>query len=91
MFEVWTPLQRVDLAFDVTPYLERKLDAIRAHASQLERQRLDEAALGLARYRGELHSGHAGLYAEVFERMRLGPPGRIAQRAHWLRARFRRR
>lgn len=70
MYEVWTPLRRVNDVVDVTVYIEGKLAAIRAHKSQCAVVAFDEAARGLARYRGELHCWPDGEYAEVFARMR---------------------
>lgn len=66
LYEVWTPLQRMDLIIDITPFIEMKLAAIRRYASQCRVMRFDEAARGLARYRGEMHSWPGGDYAEVF-------------------------
>lgn len=71
MFELWTPLQEMDEIVDITPFIEIKLAAIRAHASQCAVLRFDEATLGLNRYRGEMHSWPGGEYAEIFKRMRL--------------------
>lgn len=71
MYEVWTPLQRMDEIVDISPFVETKLAAVRAHKSQCDVLRFDEAVLGLNRYRGEMHSWPGGPYAEVFARMRL--------------------
>lgn len=71
MFEVWTPLQLMDDIIDVSPYLEVKMAAIKAHRSQCDVLRFDEAFLGLSRYRGELHNWSEGDYAEIFLRMRI--------------------
>jgi LmbE family N-acetylglucosaminyl deacetylase len=70
MFEVWTPIQMMDEVVDVSPFMDVKLAAIRAHRSQCEMMRFDEASLGLSRYRGEMHSWPGGDYAEVFMRLR---------------------
>ena len=69
MFEVWTPLETFDLIEDITVFVSVKADAIRAHASQCSIIQFDEAALGLNRYRGEMHCWPEGEYAEVFRRL----------------------
>ena len=71
MYEVWTPIQRMDEIVDVSPYIETKLAAIRAYKTQCEVVGFPEAILGLNRYRGEMHSWPGGKYAEVFTRLRL--------------------
>ncbi len=66
MYEVWTPLQRIDATVDISRYIKTKLSAIRAHKSQCGFQRFDDAALALNRYRGEMHSSSHAKYAETF-------------------------
>lgn len=81
MFEVWTPLQRIDQVVDISPYVKTKMKAIRAYRSQCEVMRFDQAALGLNRYRGELHSGWpAAGYAEVFSELRHSPAKQLVRR-----------
>ena len=69
MYEVWTPLQKMDDIIDISPYVSAKVAAIRAHKSQCDIMRFDEAALALNRFRGEMHSWPGGDYAEVFRHM----------------------
>jgi LmbE family N-acetylglucosaminyl deacetylase len=65
-YEVWTPLQTIDEVIDISAHIGTKRDAIRAHRSQCAVLRFDLAGVGLARYRGEMHSWPGGPYAEVF-------------------------
>ena len=68
-YELWTPIQQIDLVQDISDHVELKREAIRAHKSQCEVMDFDEAILGLNRYRGEMHSWPGGDYAEVFMKM----------------------
>ena len=69
MYEVWTPLARMDDIVDITPYVKNKRQAIRAYRSQCAVMSFDDAALGLNRYRGEMFCWPAGEYAEVFAKL----------------------
>lgn len=75
MYEVWTPLTEIHEVVDITPYIDAKLAAIRAYASQCDVLRFDDAFLGLARYRGEMFCWPKdvvmapGKYSEVFKRL----------------------
>ena len=69
-FEVWTPLESMDEIVDVSEFIDQKLLAIRQYESQCRVLPFDAAFLGLARYRGEMHSWPGGPYAEVFKRLR---------------------
>lgn len=71
MYEVWTPLQNMDEIVDITPYSSLKRAAIRAYRSQCDIVDFEAAALGLNRYRGEMHSWPEGEYAEVFSELQL--------------------
>jgi LmbE family N-acetylglucosaminyl deacetylase len=63
-YEVWTPLGHADFVWPIDEYIDRKLDAVRCHRSQLEHFRMDAAAKGLAAYRGALLGGCR--FAEAF-------------------------
>jgi LmbE family N-acetylglucosaminyl deacetylase len=65
-FEIWSPLADMDEIVDVSDVIADKRRAIRAYRSQCAVMRLDDAFVGLARYRGEMHSWPGGPYAEVF-------------------------
>ncbi len=69
MYEVWTPIERMDAILDISAHVDALLAAIQAHRCQCELMRLDEAALCLNRYRGEMHSWPGGDYAEVFQEL----------------------
>ena len=70
MFEVWTPIQKIDHIEDISGQIATKLKAIRAYKCQCEAVGFPEAFEGLARYRGEMHSWPGGDYAEVFTRLK---------------------
>lgn len=66
MYEVWTPLQKMDHIVDISLYIETKRNSILAHKSQSDILKFDEAITGLNRYRGEMHSWPGGDFAEIF-------------------------
>ena len=63
-YEVWTPLSEYDHVEDITAVMPRKLQALRAHRSQLEAFDYERAVRGLNQFRGELAAKCR--YAEVF-------------------------
>lgn len=69
LYELWTPIQRMDHIVDITPYVDKKREAILAYKSQCDVLAFDEAILGLNRYRGEMHSWPGGEYAEIFKKL----------------------
>lgn len=71
MYEVWTPIQKIDHIVDISDYVDIKRQAIQAYESQCSVLKFDEAILSLNRYRGEMHSWPGGDYAEIFKRMIL--------------------
>jgi len=64
-YEVWTPLTQYDHVEDITSVMPKKLEALRAHKSQLQDFDYVRAITGLNEYRGVL-AGKCQ-YAEVFQ------------------------
>jgi LmbE family N-acetylglucosaminyl deacetylase len=64
-YEVWTPLQHVSYAEDITDFMDLKITALGKHAVQLKDIKYDEAVRGLNRYRGVLTG--RGDYCECFQ------------------------
>lgn len=82
-YEVWTPLSKYDRAENIAQTMERKLQAVCAHRSQINQLRYDRAVSALNEYRGTMTQ--VGRYAEVFQftddRFAAIPPGRRADPA----------
>jgi LmbE family N-acetylglucosaminyl deacetylase len=63
-YELWTPIAHPDRIVDISEHMDRKLEAVRCYASQLEYWPYDRAVEGLNAYRGALLEGTR--YAEAF-------------------------
>ncbi|HXJ38861.1 MAG TPA: PIG-L deacetylase family protein [Bryobacteraceae bacterium] len=63
-YEVLTPVAEYDRVEDISPVMERKLRAVRAHRSQVRQFQYDRAVRALNRFRGVVAG--AGRYAEAF-------------------------
>ncbi|MBC77178.1 MAG: hypothetical protein CME64_14295 [Halobacteriovoraceae bacterium] len=66
-YEVWNPINRFQLAVDVSDFMKLKLEALKKHKSQITDINYLDGVKGLGMYRGAM-SG-VGKYAEVFEVM----------------------
>ena len=64
-YEVWTPISDVEYVEDITPFMKKKLEALRKHASQIAIVPYDESVEGLNRYRGGMTG--KGTYCECFQ------------------------
>ncbi len=64
-YEVWTPLSEYDRVENIGQTMARKLQAVRAHRSQIKQIRYDRAVSALNEYRGTMTQ--VGRYAEVFQ------------------------
>ncbi len=64
-YEVWHPINKPGLAFDISSEIETKISSLLCHSSQIETTSYDDAVRALARYRGVMT--RKGKYAEVFE------------------------
>lgn len=71
-YEIWTPLTSYYHVENVTAVMDRKLSAIRCHASQLTQFAYDRAIRGLNIYRGVVAG--ACRYAEIFETADVAAP-----------------
>jgi LmbE family N-acetylglucosaminyl deacetylase len=71
-YEVWTPMGRWNRIEDVTPFMARKLQAIRCYPSQLRFFRYDHAVRGLNRHRG-IMAGHSR-YGEAYVKLPAEEP-----------------
>lgn len=69
LFEIWTPIGKLDHIVDISRWMNTKLRAVRRYRSQCAVVQFDAAVAGLNRYRGEMHSWPEGEFAEVFKRM----------------------
>ena len=63
-YEVYPPLSEFNYVEDISEFIDKKVAALRKHESQIKNIRYDEAAEGLARYRGAMTG--KGKYCEVF-------------------------
>ena len=68
-YEIWTPLLTFDHVTDITPWMPRKLKALRAHKSQLNEFDYVRAIRGLNQYRGILAAKRP--FVEVFQTLAL--------------------
>jgi LmbE family N-acetylglucosaminyl deacetylase len=62
--------QTPDMAIDITAYIDRKLESLRAHVSQLGDWEFEDMMRGWARETAEQHPGH-GEYAESFKYFKI--------------------
>ena len=70
-YEVWTPLASHDHAENITPFMSRKLRALRCHRSQLQDLDYVRAVRGLNAYRGAIAGRWR--YGEVFQKLSATP------------------
>lgn len=69
-YEVWNPISTLQASFDISSAIDRKMELIRCHSSQIAGVDYLAAIKGLARYRGVMSL--SGEYAEVFEVLKAG-------------------
>jgi LmbE family N-acetylglucosaminyl deacetylase len=67
-YEVWTPIAKPQTFIEISTVIQQKIEALKAHESQLKDTSYDKAILGLACYRGVM--GRKGSHAEAFEVIR---------------------
>lgn len=64
-YEVSTPLSELNYVEDISGFIDKKIAALKRHQSQVKDIWYDEAAEGLAKYRGAMTG--KGKYCEVFQ------------------------
>ena len=69
-YEVWNPISNFQTAINIEFSIDRKLEALKQHSSQIEDINYLKAIAGLAQYRGVMSM--SGAYAEVFETLKTG-------------------
>ncbi len=69
-YEVWNPISDFQMAWDISSVIDRKIELIRCHQSQINDVDYVGAITGLAKYRGVMSM--TGNYAEVFEVLKSG-------------------
>lgn len=69
-YEVWNPIPDFQMAFDISSAIDRKIELIQCHQSQINNVDYVGAITGLAKYRGIMSM--TGRYAEVFEVLKAG-------------------
>jgi LmbE family N-acetylglucosaminyl deacetylase len=69
-YEVWTPLQNITYVEDISQQMQKKLQAVAVHQSQIENRDYHEAIAGLNRYRGVMT--RKGKYCECFKIIKKG-------------------
>jgi LmbE family N-acetylglucosaminyl deacetylase len=68
-YEVWTPITEVTYIEDISAFIDKKIQALQEHKTQIDNTRFDEAIKGLNRYRGIMKG--SGGYSECFEVIKL--------------------
>jgi LmbE family N-acetylglucosaminyl deacetylase len=71
-YEFYPPLSEFNYVEDISEFIDKKIAALKKHETQIKGIRYDEAAEGLAKYRG-ITTGK-GKYCEVFRIMRTTNP-----------------
>lgn len=63
-YEIWTPLQTINLVNNITHCIDEKITALEKHVSQVKHLDFSDAVKGLNRYRG--FTSGKGTYCECF-------------------------
>jgi LmbE family N-acetylglucosaminyl deacetylase len=69
-FEVWNSIQSPQMSVNIESSIDRKIQALNCHASQMENVNYVGAVQGLNEYRGAVTV--SGRYAESFEAVKVG-------------------
>jgi LmbE family N-acetylglucosaminyl deacetylase len=69
-YEVWSPLMTPNYFEDITPFLEKKLRALKEHKSQTV-AKYEHAYRGMNAFRGAMHEGKESVFSEAFQILKI--------------------
>lgn len=70
VYEVWSPLMAPNYFQDVTPFLEKKMRALREHKTQAA-GKYEHAYRGMNAFRGAMHEGGENIFSEAFQIIKI--------------------
>lgn len=68
-YEIWTPISAPGFSADISAYMDKKLNALREHRSQLAGYAYDDAITGLNRYRAVMNG--RSQFCECFQLLKV--------------------
>ena len=68
-YEVWTPMVEIQYSADITEFMDKKIEALKKHSSQIDDIPYHEGVEGLNRYRGVMTG--KGKYVECFQVLKI--------------------
>jgi len=69
-YEVWSPLMTPNYFEDITPFLEKKMRALKEHKSQAV-AKYEHAYRGMNAFRGAMHESRESVFSEAFQVLKI--------------------